>query len=238
MYTSDELSAMDRTMLFALGSHVGSAFPGVVVDSFATKLRDWPPIELNEPPAYTFEPSTASADTEPFALGSQTTSGGSPADPVSAERRAMRLRGLASIVVNDPPAYTSEPDTASALTCPLALGFQAGSAVPDGPISFAILCRGCPPMFRNSPPAYTSVPDTASEETVPVAPGSHVPSGAPVAVESFAIRPRGWPPTLVNAPPTYTFDPATTSAETVPLASGFRSSTLPSGSTRASRLRV
>src|SRR3954447_25679177 len=93
-------------------------------------------------------------------------------------------------------------------------------------------------MLRNRPPAQTSDPDTARAETVPVAPGFHVPSAAFVVVASFAIRSRSWPPTLVNAPPTYTSEPETRREETEPLASGFHSSTLPSGSTRARRLRV
>lgn len=73
------------------------------------ELAAAPPAVVKSPPAYTSEPVTASASTDPFIPEPR-------ADQALPFHLAMWLAATSPAVVNLPPAYTSEPETASAST--------------------------------------------------------------------------------------------------------------------------
>src|SRR5882672_1673894 len=73
----------------------------------AIRLRACPPMLAKPPPAYTLEPLTAMAMTEPSGLGFHVV-----ARPVVASSAAILLRGCPPMLEKAPPAYTLEPLTA------------------------------------------------------------------------------------------------------------------------------
>ena len=104
--------------------------PFVSVSTAANRLRvvAEPPtgvIDVKPPATYAVVPEIASEETAAFALGAQ-----APSAPVySVLNAARREREVDEpptgvTVVNEPPAYTVEPDTASADTAPPAAGAQ------------------------------------------------------------------------------------------------------------------
>src|SRR3954453_25391 len=111
----------------------------------------------------------------------------------------MRLRVVAAIWVNWPPAYTSDPDTSSAFTVLFAAGAQSGSTVPSGSSLARRLRAIWPPTEVKAPATETSAPSPAAAVVVFLAPGSHGPA-SPVDGETRAIRLRGCPPICVKEP--------------------------------------
>ncbi len=72
---------------------------------------------------------------------------------------AMWLAGLPPAVVKSPPAYQSEPETASDVTSLFIPGPNADQALP---FHLAMWLAGLPPAVVNPPPAYKSEPEIAS----------------------------------------------------------------------------
>ena len=121
--------ASEETAALALGAQAPSAPVNSVLNAARREREvDEPPTGVtvvNEPPANTVEPDTASADTVLSAAGAQAPS--APVDSVlNAARREREVDEPPTgvTVVNEPPAYTVEPDTASADTAPPAAGAQ------------------------------------------------------------------------------------------------------------------
>ena len=85
------------------------------------RLRVTAPTPLKGPPAYTVVPETATTRTSsPIAFAFQAV-----ARPVLALSAAMKSRAWPAILVNNPAAYTIDPDIAMLATGLSAPGFQA-----------------------------------------------------------------------------------------------------------------
>src|SRR5205823_2164553 len=142
-------SASAPTVLLALASHVVARAVDVVIA--AIRLRVWPPIVVNAPPAYSrpLPLSSARALTVLPALGSQLV-----AVPVDVAIAATRLRVVAPFtVVNAPPAYrTPFPGSiARALTVEFTFGSHDESVSVLTSMAASRL-RVVPAMAVKSPP--------------------------------------------------------------------------------------
>ena len=109
--------------------------------------------------------------------------------------------------VNDPPTYTSVPDTAIALHIPTNPDPNADHvlvsvfhlAIPNV-IVMPLACE-------NAPPTYTSVPDTAIAKHAEFNPVPNADHAVPLHLAIIAVP--AMPPANVNDPPTYTLVPDT-----------------------------
>src|SRR3954453_18969852 len=129
-------------------------------------------------------PAIVSALTTLFAFGSQVRSAVpvSPATPV-ADSFARWLRVWPPIDEKSPPTKRLEPESASARTGALALGFQSGSGAAPVPAALSFAMNGrfptAPLIVMKVPPAYTLVPSVAIASTLALALGVHPGSAAP-----------------------------------------------------------
>src|SRR3954453_22651024 len=117
-----------RTVPFAVGFQETSARPLPPVDSFAIRLRVWPPIEEKDPPAKRLPPERARAFTTLSAFGAQVPS--TVPAPVAAPL-PMKNRDWPPRLMKLPPAYTKLASDASASTDALALAAQVASGAPE-----------------------------------------------------------------------------------------------------------
>src|SRR3990172_5751089 len=106
------------------------------------------------------------------------------------------------MIVNAPPAYTTDPEMTRALTVLLAPGFQA-VASPVVALSAAMKFRACPPMLVNVPPTYTLEPETAIASRLPLVALGFQLVALPIVALRAAILFLDESPMLVNDPPAY-----------------------------------
>ena len=72
-----------------------------VASKAAMRFRDWPPMFVKDPPAYTVVPLITKVETVPFALGLQAVA---MLALMVASNAASRLRDWPPMFVKDPPA--------------------------------------------------------------------------------------------------------------------------------------
>src|SRR6476646_3275847 len=115
---------------------------------------------------------------------------------------AMFLAGLPSAVVNNPPANTSLPETASAKTSGLAPFIPAPNADQLFPSHLAMFVAAIPPALVNEPPTYTLLPDTASADAWGHLRGQAPPIPEPrddqVLPSHLAMQEAGMPPAVLK----------------------------------------
>ena len=117
---------------------------------------------------------------------------------------ATRKTDTSAATVKLPPAYTSEPDTASASTLLFGPNPRPFHVVPSHLAMF-----DC--AEKNELPAYTSEPDTASAFTPTDLPEPRACHAVP---SHLAMLEADTPPADENKPPAYTSEPDTANAKT------------------------